>query len=95
MFTQAEMEKMHREDALDKVAEFIDAEYPEEVLEMAADIAQDNYDCDGTEDGYVDCTNYEAAAKEAIELWEGEQRARYEASVEDYGDYLYNLHIGA
>ena len=83
MWTQAELDKMHREDALDKVAEFIDADYPEEVIEMAADIAQDNYDCDCDSDGFFDCTNYEAAALEAIALWEEDQRSHYETMMDD------------
>jgi hypothetical protein len=84
MWTQAELDKMHREDALDKVAEFIGDEYPEEVMEMAADIAQDNYDCDCDSDGFFDCTDYESAAKQAIALWEEDQRARHEAALDDF-----------
>ena len=83
MFTQKEMDQMARDTAELGVIDFIDADYPEEVLEMAIEIAIDEFDAETDNGEWVDCTNYKACAARAISLWEEDQQARHEAMLDD------------
>ena len=83
MFTQAEMDQQARDTAEMGVVDFIDAAYPDEVVEMAIDFGIEEFDAEQTEEGWTDCTNYEACAARAVELWEEDQQARHEAMGDD------------
>ena len=89
MFTRDEIAKMHRDDMADKLADFIEAdgEAYEEIMEIALEIAADEYDCDCDSDGFFDCTNYQRCAERAFEQWADAKQAEYEGR----GDYLYDL----
>ena len=83
MFTQAEMDQQARDTAEMGVIDYIDADYPAEVLEDAISMAIDEFDAEQTEEGWNDCTNYKACAERAIELWEEHQQGMHEAMLDD------------
>lgn len=83
MFTQAEMDKQARDTAELGVVDFIDAGYPDEVVEMAIDFGVEEFDAETDGEGWTDCTNYAACAARAIDLWEEDQQARHDAMGDD------------
>jgi hypothetical protein len=83
MFTQAELDAQFRATAELGVADFIDAEYPDEVVEMAIDFAIEEFDAETDNGEWVDCTNYRACAERAIELFEDDARSMHETMMDD------------
>lgn len=83
MFNQAEIDAQFRAAAEIEVADFIDAEYPDEVVEMAIDFAVEEFDAETDNGEWVDCTNYEACAARAIDLWAEGQRTMHEMAQDD------------
>lgn len=83
MFTQAEIDQQARDTAEMGVEEFIDADYPESVLEMAIEFAIDEFDAETDNGEWVDCTNYAACAARAIELFEEDARSMHETMLDD------------
>jgi hypothetical protein len=92
MLTEAEIKQNTRDRAEQFLDGFIDDDYTdadfEEVLEIAIDMAIDDFDAEQNSDGtWNDCTDYAGCAQRAREQW-------LEAKEDEYlgrGDYLRDL----
>jgi hypothetical protein len=92
MLTEAETKRIERERAELGVADFIDDDYTdvdfEEILEIAVDMAIDDFDAEQNLDGtWNDCTNYAECARRASEQWLAEKEDEHLGR----GDYLRDL----
>jgi hypothetical protein len=92
MLTEAETKRIERERAELGVADFIDDDYTdvdfEEILEIAVDMAIDDFDAEQNLDGtWDDCTNYAECARRASEQWLAEKEDEHLGR----GDYLRDL----
>ena len=92
MLTQAEQDKMHQDDIAEKLADtdiLVDCEGPDyaEILEAAIVIATDSYDVDCIDGVFVDCTDYEESAKQALEQFVVKKEDEHFGR----GDYLRDL----
>jgi hypothetical protein len=90
--TEAETKRIERERAELGVADFIDDDYTdvdfEEILEIAVDMAIDDFDAEQNLDGtWDDCTNYAECARRASEQWLAEKEDEHLGR----GDYLRDL----
>ena len=87
MCTETEMTAIDRDRAELAVADLIDSDFQghafDEILEIAINKAIDEFDAAHTEDGFVDCTNYESCAIRAQDEWLQSAHDMYEAMQDD------------
>lgn len=91
MFTEAEVKKMNEDRASDALADFIPQDYEgkalDALMDIAVEIAIDEFDADFDGENYVDSTNYEDCMRRAVERHAEDARD----AEDERGEYMRGL----